>query len=53
MNVQIILVALLFLAALIYIGRLIYRSVTQSKSSCNTGCGKCSANFDEIPTPKN
>lgn len=52
MSIQVILVAVLFVAALCYIGRLIYQSVAQKNGSCNTGCGKCSANFDNIPDPK-
>jgi hypothetical protein len=44
---QQIIIILLFAAALVYLGRMIYRSF-QSKS-CATGCGKCSAiDFDKI-----
>ena len=46
--IQNILVGLLFLSALIYVGRMIYKSFT-AKSGCDTGCGKCSAiDFDKI-----
>jgi hypothetical protein len=38
---QIIIIAL-FVAAAIYIGRLIYRSF-QARSACESGCGKCGA----------
>lgn len=40
--IQQILVALIFAAALYYVGRLIYKSF-QAKSACTTGCGKCGA----------
>lgn len=44
MDMQIILVGLLFVAALFYIGRIIYRSIApKSSSGCASGCGKCSA----------
>jgi hypothetical protein len=44
MDMQIILVGLLFVAALFYIGRIIYRSIApKSGSGCASGCGKCSA----------
>lgn len=40
-------IVLLFVSALVYLGRMIYRSF-QSKS-CATGCGKCGAiDFDKI-----
>ncbi len=40
-------IIILFIGALIYLGRMIYRSF-QSKS-CATGCGKCGAvDFDKI-----
>lgn len=39
--VEQVIIILLFMGALAYLGRMIYRSF-QSKS-CATGCGKCSA----------
>jgi bacterioferritin-associated ferredoxin len=39
---QTILVIALFIAAIAYLSRLIYKQL-QSKSACATGCGKCSA----------
>jgi len=46
--IQQILVALVFAAALFYVGRLIYKSF-QAKSACSTGCGKCGAvDFQKI-----
>ena len=46
MGVQEILVAILFLIALSYVGRIVYRSVNPKK-----GCGecfKCNADFSQI-----
>ena len=44
MDMQIILVGLLFVAALFYIARIIYRSIApKSSGSCASGCGKCGA----------
>jgi hypothetical protein len=44
---QQVMIILLFIGALVYLGRMIYRSF-QSKS-CATGCGKCGAvDFDKI-----
>jgi hypothetical protein len=40
--IQGILVALIFAAAIVYVGRMIY-SAFQSKNACSTGCGKCGA----------
>jgi hypothetical protein len=39
---QQIIIGILFLGALAYVGRLIYRSF-QAKATCSTGCGKCGA----------
>ncbi|RYE31590.1 MAG: DUF2633 family protein [Sphingobacteriaceae bacterium] len=46
MNVQIILIAILFLSALFYVGRLIYNSVT-AKKSCGSNC-KCGVDFSQV-----
>ncbi|WP_142527606.1 FeoB-associated Cys-rich membrane protein [Pedobacter westerhofensis] len=48
MDVQIILVGLLFLAALFYIGRIIYRSVSPKSGGCASGCGKCGVDLSKI-----
>lgn len=46
--VQNLVVWLIFLLALIYVGRLIHKSF-QAKSSCDSGCGKCGAvDFNKI-----
>ena len=39
--IQQIVISILFLAAVGYVGRLIYQSF-QAKHACSTGCGKCS-----------
>jgi hypothetical protein len=39
--VQEVLVVLLFVVALSYLGRLIYKQF-QAKAACASGCGKCS-----------
>ncbi|MCX2481719.1 FeoB-associated Cys-rich membrane protein [Pedobacter sp. MC2016-15] len=52
MDVQIILVGLLFLAALFYIGRIIYRSVVPKKGGCASGCGKCGVDFSNVEIKK-
>jgi hypothetical protein len=48
--IQQIVVLLIFLAAVAYIGRLLYKSFTaKSGSGCDTGCGKCGAvDFEKI-----
>lgn len=46
--IQNIVIALLFVSALAYVGRLIYRSFT-AKTACDNGCGKCGAlDIDKI-----
>jgi hypothetical protein len=46
--IQSILVAVIFIAALAYVGRLIFKSF-ESKSACSSGCGKCGAvDFQKI-----
>jgi FeoB-associated Cys-rich membrane protein len=39
---QTILIAIIFLGAAFYLGRMAYRSF-QSKHACSSGCGKCGA----------
>jgi hypothetical protein len=39
---QQVLIGLIFLAAIVYVGSLIYRSF-QAKGGCASGCGKCGA----------
>jgi hypothetical protein len=41
-------IAVLFLGALFYVGRMLYRSFT-AKTGCDSGCGKCGAlDIDKI-----
>jgi len=40
--IQQLIVGLFFIAAVIYIGRLLFRAF-QGKSDCASGCGKCNA----------
>ncbi len=42
MNIQEIIVILIFIAALVYLGRLVYHSFT-TDAGCPKGCGSCSA----------
>lgn len=53
MDFQTILLVVSFIAAVIYVGRIIYRAIAPKNNGCATGCGKCAANFDHIPTTKN
>ncbi len=41
--VQEILLALVFLAALAYIGKIIYRSIKPKNGVCDKGCASCNA----------
>jgi hypothetical protein len=50
MNIQLIIVALLFAAAVFYVGRLVYKSLT-AKKSCGSNC-KCGIDFSNIDSPK-
>jgi len=50
MNIQSIIVALLFAAAVFYVGRLVYKSLT-AKKGCGTNC-KCGVDFSNIDSPK-
>jgi hypothetical protein len=47
--IQQILVILLFAGAVVYLGRLLYRSFQAKSTGCATGCGKCGAvDFEKI-----
>lgn len=50
MGVQEIIVIALFVIAVFYVGRIIYRNL-KSKKSCASGCGKCGADFSKIKIP--
>jgi hypothetical protein len=45
--IQQIIVILTFLAAVAYLGRIVYRSFA-IKSGCSTGCGKCGVDFQQV-----
>lgn len=46
--IQSILVGIIFIAAVVYVGRLVYKSFV-AKSGCDSGCGKCGAvDFSKI-----
>ena len=50
MNFQLIVVGLLFLGALFYVGRTIYKSLS-AKKSCGENC-KCGVDFSNIEPQK-
>jgi len=50
MDYQLIMVILVFFLALIYTGRMVYKSMS-SESGCASNCGKCAADFSEIKLP--
>ncbi|MES2807117.1 MAG: FeoB-associated Cys-rich membrane protein [Bacteroidota bacterium] len=50
MNIQSILVLLIFAAALFYIGRMMYRNIF-AKKGCGESC-KCGVDFSNIDTGK-
>jgi len=50
MDIQLIIVILIFLAAVFYVARLIYKSLT-AKKSCGSNC-KCSVDFSNIQADK-
>lgn len=50
MNVQVILVIILFTAAVFYIGKMMYKSIT-AKKSCGGNC-KCGVDFSDIDAGK-
>lgn len=53
MDLQTALMIVAFVAAIIYVGRIVYRSIFPKENGCASGCGKCAANFDTIQPPKN
>ncbi|RVU01865.1 FeoB-associated Cys-rich membrane protein [Mucilaginibacter limnophilus] len=46
MDIQVIIVALLFIAAAVYLFRMLYKSLT-AKKGCGTNC-KCGVDFSNI-----
>ncbi|WP_368388055.1 FeoB-associated Cys-rich membrane protein [Pedobacter polysacchareus] len=51
MDIQTILVVILFIAAIFYIGRMILRSVSPKKGGCASNC-KCGVDFSNIEPSK-
>jgi bacterioferritin-associated ferredoxin len=51
MDMQLTLVIILFVLAIIFMGRLVYNSMN-SKKGCASNCGKCAADFSEIKIPE-
>ncbi len=45
--IQEIVVLVVFAAAVVYVGRLVYQSF-RMKTGCASGCGKCGIDFDKI-----
>jgi attachment p12 family protein len=45
---QTIIIAIIFLAAVFYVGRMLYKNLT-AKKSCGSNC-KCGIDFSEIET---
>jgi hypothetical protein len=50
MNIQVILVIILFAAAIFYIGKMMYKSIS-SKKSCGGNC-KCGVDFSGVEPGK-
>ncbi|WP_090880232.1 FeoB-associated Cys-rich membrane protein [Pedobacter rhizosphaerae] len=51
MDIQTILVFLLFAVALVYVGRLVYKSLQVKKDGCGGNC-KCGVDFSDIKPAK-
>jgi hypothetical protein len=47
MEMQTLLVIILFLAALAYVGRIVYRSISPKSNGCASNC-KCGVDFSNI-----
>ena len=45
--IQQLIIILVFVAAVAYLGRLVFRSF-QAKTACATGCGKCGVDFKKL-----
>jgi hypothetical protein len=51
MNIQVVVILLLFAGAIFYVGRMIYKSLT-AKKGCGSNC-KCGVDFSGIEAAKN
>lgn len=50
MNIQLVIILLLFAAAVFYVGRMVYKNLT-AKKSCGSNC-KCGMDFSGVDAPK-
>jgi len=50
MNIQVIIITILFAAAVFYVGRMVYKNLF-GKKSCGVNC-KCGVDFSAIDTGK-
>jgi len=50
MNIQVIIILLLFAAAVFYVGRMVYKSLFVKKG-CGSNC-KCGVDFSGVDAPK-
>ena len=51
MDLQLIMVIVLFVLAILYAGRLVYKSMI-NKKGCASNCGKCAADLSEMKLPE-
>jgi hypothetical protein len=50
MNIQVVIILLLFVAAIFYVSRMVYKNLT-AKKSCGDNC-KCGVDFSGVDAPK-
>ena len=50
MNIQVVIILILFAGAIFYVGRMIYKSLS-AKKSCGSNC-KCGVDFSGVETGK-
>ncbi|MEJ2903762.1 FeoB-associated Cys-rich membrane protein [Pedobacter panaciterrae] len=51
MDIQTILVIILFAGALFYVGRIVYRSIAPKNGGCGSNC-KCGVDFSNVKIDK-
>ena len=47
MNIQVIIIFILFISAVFYVARLVFKSLN-AKKGCGSGCGKCGVDFSNV-----
>lgn len=52
MDIQFILMLVVFGLALFYVARKVYRSIAAKNKGCSSGCGKCGADFSSVVPPQ-